>query len=131
MLGVRNLSSPIPMATGIKITVEILEAAYALVAETEPFCSWPLPDVHEVRFEIKRFRAHTADSFKDATGRWTIRMNDAWCGSLHGVVATMMHEMCHLAHGEACPSDQAHHGKWFKALANAVCSVHPLDPKSF
>lgn len=114
----------------MKLTPEICRATYALIAETEPFCNWPLPDADEVKFEVKRFRDRAADAEKIGE-TWLLRFNECWCGTLHGLTLHVMHEMCHVAHGETCPGDHAHHGKWFHALAREVCRVHHLDPKAF
>lgn len=115
----------------MKLTREKLEAAYEFLCEFEPFCDWPLPDHTEVVFRVIRSNVKAADAGKLADGRWCIRINQSWCGKMQTLLRSMMHEMCHVAHGEACPSDQAHHGKWFLALADQVCQEHLIDPKAF
>lgn len=114
----------------LKLTPDNLEATYSLLAECAPFNQWPLPDAQDVKFVVFRAKDRAADCSHDGK-QWVIRVNESWCASLHGLIRHMAHEMCHVVHGEACPNDQAMHGKWFKALAHAVCKVHGWDEKAF
>lgn len=115
----------------VHITPAMIEATYELLRTAPPFRRWHLPPGDDVEFRVFTCNSHAADYYRKADGTHVLRVNANWTGTLHGLLRHVAHEMVHLAHGIACPSDQAHHGAWFRHKAAQVCRHLLLDPKSF
>lgn len=114
----------------MKLTPDLLAAAYELLRQTAPFDKWNLPDSEDVTFSVLR----TAKLFGDyTTPPHTIRLSTRRHTRLTGVLATMAHEMLHLHLGEmGCHKDSVRHGPAFRLLAGEVCVQHPeFDPAIF
>lgn len=115
----------------MRLTPDLLAAAYDLLRHTAPFDKWNLPESEDVTFSVLR----TTTLFGDynTTPQHTIRLSERRHTRLTGVLATMAHEMLHLHLGEiGCAKDSARHGPAFRLLAGEVCAAHPeFDPSVF
>lgn len=108
----------------MKLTPDLLAAAYELLRQSAPFDRWNLPEPEDVRFAVLRTTKLFGDYSKDA--QHTIRLSARKHTRLTGVLATMAHEMLHLHLGEiGCAKDSHRHGPAFRALAAEVCAAHP------
>lgn len=108
----------------MKLTPEILAAAYNYLRSTPPFCRWDLPEGQWVRFHIDRSPNNRATCWND--GNWHIKMSERLHSHTYSVMQTMAHEMCHMK-----DTGPAHHGKEFHRIVNLVCRHHGFDPAAF
>jgi hypothetical protein len=112
----------------LRLTPDMLAAAYDFLRATEPFRGWKLPEAEEVGFHILKTRSHSADySFEN--GVHLIRISAARNGHAASLIATMAHEMVHLR--QQMLGDRGHHTTRFRKMAARVCRVHGFDPKTF
>lgn len=115
----------------MRLTPDLLAAAYDLLRHSEPFVRWNLPEPEDVRFGVLRTTRVFGDYGK--SDKHTIRLSAPRHTRLTGILATMAHEMLHLRLAEAgCAKDSRRHGPAFRALASEVCAAHPdFDAASF
>lgn len=113
----------------LHLTPAMLELCYELLRATPPFKRWKLPHADEVEFHVTRDTQIVGDCV-DAGHAHIIRLSGAKHGSVHAVVVTMAHEMCHLKQSVIAPREGAH-GRYFKRLAKQVCKAHGFDEKTF
>lgn len=112
----------------MRLTPDLLAAAYSLLRETDPFRGWNLPDAEDVRFAVTKSR-----DFGDYSRPHLIRLSARRHTRLSGILATVAHEMLHLHLEEVgAKADSAAHGPGFCKLARLVCRHHPeFDTASF
>lgn len=115
----------------MRLTPDLLAAAYDLLRHTAPFDKWNLPEAEDVRFVVFRSKRWFGDYSYGA--QHTMRLSEGKHTRLSGVLATMAHEMLHLHLGEiGCHKDSHRHGPAFRRLADEVCAAHPeFDPSVF
>jgi hypothetical protein len=114
----------------LSLTPSILEAAYTLLQSTPPFHRWKLPLGDDVEFHVTRSSAHRGD-YVYSNDTHIIRVSNCLIGSLHELLTTMAHEMCHMRQTIEAPEDKAHHGWRFHRYATIVCRIHGFDRKAF
>lgn len=112
----------------LRLTPDMLAAAYDFLRATEPFRRWRLPESDELGFHVVRDAALSAD-FGVREGMPYIRVSEANNGHTITLLATLGHEMIHLR--QHLTGDREHHGPRFKRIAARVCAVHGFDPKTF
>jgi hypothetical protein len=112
----------------LRLTSDMLAAAYDFLRVTEPFKGWKLPEAEDVGFHVLRTRGHSADYSFEA-GIHLIRVSAARNGHAASLLATMAHEMIHLR--QQILGDRGHHTALFRRLAARVCRIHGFDPKTF
>lgn len=111
----------------IKITTEVLRTAYDLLRLTRPYHTWGLPASSEVVFKVIRTKDWDGDYYRDKkTKKHVIRVSQGKCHTLHAVVMTVAHEMCHMK-----DETRAFHGWRFNQLADSVCRWHHFDRGQF
>lgn len=111
---------------GLRLTSDVLRAAYAYLEETEPFRSWNLPDAEDVRFVVSRGKGVQGWA---VLHKKEIAISSACVGCTRVLMEIMAHEMVHMhvdRHGDASP-----HGPHFLKAAKKVCAIHGFDYKSF
>lgn len=115
----------------LKLTPDILAAAYAYLNSTEPFVKWNLLDAEDVTFKVVKSRIDHA-WLRSRHGKFTIAISGVTVGHTMSLMATMAHEMVHLHEtlAKLTPSN-VQHGAAFKRLAKQVCRHHGFDPKTF
>jgi hypothetical protein len=112
----------------LRLTPDMLAAAYDFLRATQPFRAWKLPEAEEVGFHILKTRHRSADySFEN--GIHLIRISAACNGHTVSLLASMAHEMIHLR--QQLLGDRGHHNARFGKMAARVCRAHGFDPKSF
>ena len=112
----------------LRLTPDMLAAAYEFLRTTEPFRRWRLPESDELGFAVVRDPKMFAD-FGMENGIPVIRVSEAKNGFTATLMATMAHEMCHLR--QRAIGDRSHHGAKFKRMAVQVCRAHGFDLKVF
>ncbi len=112
----------------LRLTPDLLAAAYDFLRETQPFKAWKLPESDEVGFHVVRDKTMYAD-FGLENGVPIIRISEAKNGHTATLLATMAHEMAHLRQQRI--GDKGHHTAMFKKMAKRICAIHGFDPKTF
>ena len=112
----------------LKLTPDMLAAAYDFLRTTEPFRGWRLPEAEEVGFHVVRDQKLSAD-FAVEDGMPLIRVSEVHNGLAVTLLATLAHEMIHLR--QHLTNDREHHGPRFRRMRARVCAVHGFDPKTF
>lgn len=122
----------------MKLTPDILRAAYAYLAETEPFVGWNLPDAEDVVFKVtNKTRVHGECHTMEhglRTCRFSFAIDISQPKHLYtaSLMMTMAHEMVHVHQRHSCINlTKKAHGKDFRALAKEVCDAHGFDPGQF
>jgi hypothetical protein len=113
------------------LTVEILRAAYDLLAGTPPFSNWNLPDGEDVTFRVLR-RNDRYGQYQLRYGRHHIAVSRSCIGTLNYLLVTLAHEMTHM-HEERVGVGRGDvaHGREFRKWALQICRVHGFDSKAF
>jgi hypothetical protein len=117
----------------LKLTPDILRAAYDFLNSCEPFSRWNLPDGEDIEFHVANDRVNHAWV---NTGRKRkqprITVSRALIGHTSSLLAAIAHEMVHLHEVRArLTPHNVQHGAAFKKLAVLVCKIHGFDPKTF
>lgn len=117
----------------LRLTPEILCAAYDFVASTEPFNRWNLPEGEDIRFVVTKSRGVFARYIWD--GRHTIEVSSASVAFSSTLIEKISHEAIHMhlqiTGMESRSNDPNVHNTAFRKLAALVCSRHGFDPKAF
>jgi len=118
------------------LTPDILRAAYAYLAETQPFREWNLPDAEDVGFEVvNNHDIHGAcwAPTMNETGQFRIAISDTKHNHTLSLMQTMAHEMVHVHEYQTCLRKPSYrkHGKVFQGFACEVCAEHGFDPGQF
>lgn len=114
---------------GLRLTPQILEAAYDFLRALPPFSGWRLPVGDEIEFRVTRATDYSGLCHRD---RWCITLSDAKHGHLITLLITMAHEMLHLRQilrGEDRPDVE--HNEAFKRTARRISEIHGFDPQAF
>ena len=112
----------------LRLTPDMLAAAYEFLRTTEPFRRWRLPEAYDVGFAVVRDARMFAD-FGMENGIPVIRVSEVKNGFTVTLLASVAHEMCHLR--QEAVGDRSHHGAKFKRMAAQVCRAHGFDLKTF
>ena len=112
----------------LRLTPDMLAAAYDFLRTTEPFRRWRLPESDELGFYVVRDAGLSAD-FGMREGVPLIRVSEANNGHAVTLLASLAHEMIHLR--QYLTGDREQHGPRFRRTAARVCAVHGFDPKIF
>lgn len=112
----------------LRLTPDMLAAAYDFLRTTEPFRRWDLPESDELGFHVVRYIGLSAD-FGIREGVPCIRASEVNNGHTVTLLASLAHEMIHLR--QHLTGDREHHGPRFRRMAARVCTVHGFDPKIF
>jgi hypothetical protein len=117
----------------VKLTPDILEAAYEYLRATPPFKGWRLPEGDEIGFIVSR----RPDRFSHMQGyvrssQAEISISEKLVGSTCVLIEAMAHEMVHLRqHLRRTETANTEHNAEFYRLAKRVCAVHGWDFKTF
>ena len=107
----------------LKLTSEMLRAAYNYLDFCPPFDHWNLPDGEEITFLVTR--THDYGGFKSEGPARHIAVSQKRNITTLTVLMTMAHEMIHVyqhTHGLEIKDD-----KTFGLLADKVCKLHGFD----
>lgn len=117
----------------LKLTVEMLRAAYDYVRTTPPFNRWNLPPSEVVTFKIGRMAdIRGLHVYEFDTDKHSITISEVCVGRTSSLMEAMAHEMVHV-HQQAAktPGRRSEHGAEFRKFAARVCKYHGFDLKLF
>jgi len=114
----------------LRLTPDLLAAAYDFLRTTEPFKAWRLPESDDVGFHVVSDPKMYAD-FGVENGVPIIRVSQARHGHTGTLMATMAHEAIHLYQAMQKLDRGGDHNADFKKRAKRVCAVHGWDPATF
>jgi hypothetical protein len=109
----------------LRLTPEVLKAAYEYLCTTRPFCNWNMPDADDVRFVVSK--AHLYGYSRD--DRLEIGVSTYRVATSATLLETMAHEMVHVHLDRR--KVKSHHGKGFRTAARQVCREHGFEFKRF
>lgn len=112
----------------LRLTPDLLAAAYDFLLTTHPVKSWKLPPSDEVEFHVVRSTKIFGDCVQDGD-KLVIRVSEAKNGHMETLLATIAHEIIHLR--QFITGDTGNHNAYFHKMARQVCKAHGYDPKSF
>lgn len=116
----------------LRLTPEVLAAAYDYLRSTPPFRRWRrhLPPSDEVSFYV--VRDTKTRGWHRLNGSHEVAVNERWVGHTATLMEVMAHEMVHV-YQEDRGSGRAgvQHNAEFVRLAGQVCRHHGFDPRSF
>lgn len=113
----------------MRLTPDVLRAAYEFLKVTEPFRRWALPPSEYVKFVVSRSKKVHGD-YVVLPNCHRIRISERLHGHTLTLIHTMAHEMVHLRqtqHGTC--SSKSEHNADFKRQWSIVCRHHGLDPQ--
>lgn len=115
---------------GIKLTPEVLAAAYDLLLTLEPFSEWNLPPSEDIKFKVDKSLSNRGWYLYD-NGKHTIGVSQRCCGHIKSLMAVMCHEAIHLHQQQNCLNTKAEHNKAFKIEADKISADYGFDPCLF
>ena len=113
----------------LRLTPEVLAAAYEYLRACPPFNRWKMPEVDDVAFKVSRDTRTDGLCFQTADGGYGIAISDAKHSHTATLMATMAHEMVHVYLDRR--GVRAHHGADFRRCAALVCKHHGFDLAGF
>jgi hypothetical protein len=116
----------------LRLTPDLLAAAYEYLSLTDPFLDLNLPPAEEIIFRvIKTPRWHAdCEKLKRPDGRkYLIRVSQGTNGHTGTLMATMAHEKIHVHQLDTGQS--AAHNEMFDQIAARACAAHGFDPLTF
>lgn len=134
------------MPKTLRLTPEVLEAAYEFLRITSPFKGWSLPHADDLEFRVTRHAdrwGHFDDGESEARALGKskpkasprpytcIAVSEIHVTNSLILLETMAHEMCHLHQHLIGSKAWPHHGPQFRALARRVCQVHGFKLETF
>lgn len=119
----------------MRLTNEVLQAAYAYLNETGPFVDWNLPDAEDVYFQVTNWKNVQGQCNTVIFGdkyQFRIQISQRFHLYTFSLMQTMAHEMVHMHQRQNCRNHgKQSHGADFQALAREVCAYHGFDPGQF
>ena len=117
----------------MRLTPDILAAAYEFLRSTPPFRKWKLPEADAVEFHISRqvhiAGAHTAYV---RTKEHIVKISERNVGLIPTLLYVMAHEMLHVKQREdGTETPNVEHNAEFKRLGRTICREHGWDPCHF
>lgn len=116
----------------LRLTPDMLVAAYDFLRVTDPFCRWRLPESDDLAFRVASAR-NCAGWFKTMPGAMDeIAISRRCVSSPASLLPVMAHEMIHLyQHRKKTVSRRAEHNAEFHRLARLVCKRLTFDYAAF
>jgi hypothetical protein len=116
----------------LKLTPDVLAAAYEYLRATLPFSRWGLPhgeDAARVRFRVTSAKVYQGQhqlcvNSIDGQLCHDVRISSRWVKDTNGLLETMAHEMVHMRLDRIRRAGRAHHGPRFQKTADLVCRRH-------
>lgn len=115
-------------AVTLRLTPDVLAAAYDFLRTTDPFRRMKLPEADDIGFHVVSDQDIFAD-FVVENGVPIIRVSAANNGHTVTLLAAIAHEMKHLH--QHMTGDRETHGHRFKRFAARCCAIHGFDPLAF
>ena len=116
----------------LRLTPEMLAAAYEFLRASAPFRAWGLPHADDVEFHVIGARDRRGHYCRGESARHRIAISAANVGHSETLLRTIAHEMLHLYQNErGSETSKTEHNAEFRRLARAVCLHHGFDPRAF
>lgn len=116
----------------LRLTPEMLAAAYEFLRTSAPFRGWRLPTADEVEFQVVAARDRHGHYCRGDSAEHRIAISAATVGHTETLMRTVAHEMIHLYQRERrTETANAEHNSEFLRLARFVCLHHGFDPRAF
>ncbi len=116
----------------LRITPEMLAAAYEFLRASAPFRAWALPEADDVEFHVTAARDRRGHYCRGDSARHRIAVSAANVGHSETLLRTVAHEMLHLYQNESCSeTPNTEHNAEFRRLVRIVCLHHGFDPRAF
>lgn len=112
----------------LRLTPDLLAAAYDFLSETEPFIKWGLPSSDDVTFKVVR-TTHWHGACDHDAGKFMLRVSQGTNGHTMTLLGTLAHEMIHIR--QFLLKDSGNHNTLFDRLAKQVCKHHGFDIRAF
>jgi hypothetical protein len=112
----------------LKLTPDVLAAAYEYLRATLPFRRWSLPPARDVRFRVVRYKWKRGTYGTDY-GQHNIFVSEVCIIRTGTLIPVMGHEMCHLR--QVMVGVPLGHGPKFQKMADLVCRHHGFDRALF
>lgn len=113
----------------IELTPALCRASYDLLAETQPFNKWNLPDSDDIKFVVSNYKREYARNYIEGK-KISIWYSRHAIGHLVTLLSATAHEMIHI-HQHSLGIER-NHGLAFSKLAKSVCKHHrDFDPLCF
>lgn len=107
----------------MKITPEVIRAAYTLVTTSEPFTLWACPPPDAMKFAVYRHRSHFGD-YRDGT----IWISEVTVQHLSTLLIFVAHEALHAVQQfDGTESPKTAHNADFRRRARMVCDAFGFD----
>ena len=115
----------------LRLTPDIIEAAYNFIKATLPFSRWKLPSADEIEFHVGRAQIYGCHSHEGGT-KHRIMVSEGKVGRTLSLIATIAHECIHLYQAEnGLETKNTEHNADFHKRAKRICALHGYDPKLF
>jgi hypothetical protein len=117
----------------LRLTPDLLAAAYEYLRSSPPFRGWHLPDADEVGFTVTRHQDRFSHLKRFVRSKEAeVGVSEQLVGRSHTLIEAMAHEMVHLfQHLRGTETPGTHHNAQWQRLAKNVCRHHGFDPKTF
>lgn len=116
----------------LRLSPEMLAAAYDFLCASAPFRGWKLPASDEVEFHVLAARDRRGHYCRGDGVAHRIAISAATVGHTETLIRTVAHEMIHLYQRERrTETGNAEHNAEFLRLARFVCLHHGFDPRAF
>jgi len=116
----------------LRLTPEMLAAAYEFLRVSAPFRAWSLPHADDVEFHVIAARDRRGHYCRGESAPHRIAVSAANVGHSETLLRTIAHEMLHLHQNErGTETSRAEHNVEFHRLARIVCLHHGFDPRAF
>jgi hypothetical protein len=116
----------------LRLTPEMLAAAYDFLRASPPFRGWRLPHPDEIEFHVAATRDRRGHYCRGEGTLHRIAISAATVGHTETLMRTMAHEIIHLYQRERrTETPNAEHNSEFLRLARFVCLHHGFDPRAF
>lgn len=114
----------------LRLSPEMLAAAYEFIRTSQPFKGWKLPEADAVQFTVNAHKYWFGSHQGGPTCHITI--SEATVGHTATLIRVMAHEAIHLYQYQAgLESRSTHHNADFRRRAGLVCREHGFDEKAF
>ncbi len=118
----------------LRITPDIIEAAYEFLRTTPPFKGWRLPPADEVEFVVSRHTQFLGyhRGMRRKLHSHEIGISEMCVGHTNTLLRTMAHEMIHqYQQRNRLETPNTEHNAHFMQMARRVCRYHGWDEKEF
>jgi hypothetical protein len=111
----------------MRITPEILEAAYNYLKATPPVISWKLPDPDDIEFHVARTKTWYGWCDPSEEGGYIIKISEKLVSTTPTLIRVMAHEMIHVK--QYITKIKRHHNDQFRRDWAKIARYHGFDPK--